>query len=90
MNKVIVTKNSSYADSEVCTRPTWQQVKCWLWEKHKLLIKFDDDKDDEFSFKVETLREVVFNEGSFDSPITAEVEGLMKAVEYLYKENKSA
>jgi len=78
--------------------PTWWQVKQWLWEKHKINIEITFAKS---SSKMRDYRKFVWfiyvdgfwkNEFSdkqeFDSPVTAEIEGIKQAVEYKFKELK--
>lgn len=80
-----------------CSAPLWQQVKQWLWEKHDIFIEVVDvsTQDEsihsdkmigiiEFEYAVK-IKEEYIEVNQTDSPITAEIEGIKKAVQYLYE-----
>ncbi len=66
--------------------PLWKQVKQWLWEKHKITFEVRNYSDGFLCVMVDgTIRNTTFQ---FDSPITAEQEGIKKAIEYLHSRIK--
>lgn len=78
--------------------PYYQQIKKWLWEKYKIVIQVGN-----VSSHVEGYNEYEFETtiedgdgqsidyiDSFDSPITAEIDGIKKTVEYLHKNEKGS
>jgi hypothetical protein len=73
--------------------PTWLVVKEWLWEKNKIHLVSTTAKNNLqfycYAMKVDTAISSgeVANSEEFNSPITAEIEGIKKAVEYLYEEH---
>lgn len=88
-------------DRIILRSPLWSQVKQWLFNKHQIYISavgMDLSKTTETTggwycelhqlggIKRETyLFDGIKVCGYFDSPVTAEIEGIKKAVEYLYK-----
>lgn len=69
--------------------PLWQQAEQWLWDKYKIEIrKYNDASGKLFSCIVYWKNvPIVSSEKDFDSPITAYQQGIIKAVEYLHKNN---
>lgn len=59
------------------TSPLWQQIEEWLWEEHKIYIGLSRGLDDFWMVK--------YVDKTFDSPITAKIEGIKAAVKYLTK-----
>ena len=92
--------NSEMADDD-CTAPLWQQVKEWLWEKHNVCVRVglsdEINPDHHYYFihatnKSKTIPFYDFpndrkSKPIYESPITTEIEGIKKAVEYLYEEH---
>lgn len=72
-----------------CSAPLWQQVKQWLWEKEKIWVyRMRGDKKNEFTYRIIKDETVLFELNSgiyYSSPITAETEGIKKAIEYLHE-----
>lgn len=65
---------------------TYWEAKEWLWEKHKIsfmLFHFNETYNCEVSIEDAVLVE---DENYFDSPITAEKEGINKAIGYLHSQ----
>lgn len=75
--------NSNFKDSNICTRPTWHQVKTWLWEKYKIHIQIEDRRSKYFNCWVVLKNDAIQIDENFDSPIEAEKECIKQAVEYL-------
>lgn len=83
-------KNSYWENTHECkiyTAPLWQQVKQWLWDKYKVSMEVTNYVESEqgYKFKIWNTKEWL---SGFSSPITAENEGIKKAVEHLYKTRK--
>lgn len=67
--------------------PLWQEIKQWLWEKHGIAVSWRrEDGDECFNYKLYGDVEINRSDEIFESPITAEIEGIKKAIEYLYNE----
>lgn len=67
--------------------PLWSQIKLWLWKERKIDIRiFVDSLGSNFSF-IMFWKNVSVGLAThyFNSPISAEIEGIEKAVEYLSK-----
>jgi len=72
--------------------PAWQQVKQWLWEKHKMTVScsYSDQQTHYYGvYRGEFEAIVDDSKESFDSPITAEIEGIKAAVEHLHEKLKT-
>lgn len=70
--------------------PLWSQIKQWLWEKqHRVRIAVMRESGTYFVAVFKEGMHLCSIDTSFDSPITAETEGIKKAVEYLYTKFKS-
>lgn len=71
--------------------PLWKQVKEWLWEqKHRpsiMVYRFGTYYFYYIEFAV-TKEKLPNSKEKFNSPIEAEIEGIKRAVEYLYKKIK--
>lgn len=76
-----------------CWKPIWQQVKRWLWERHKISIEVErvNNQGQNDMFKCRIYCWSAKGEAGliayihFDSPIEAEIEGIKKAVEHLHE-----
>lgn len=85
-----------YIDS--CSRPTYGQVKIWLWEKHKMVVCVDinRNKENHCCIRNETMDIIIpadilsenWKPDFYDSPITAEIEAIKKVIQELYKQKK--
>ncbi len=80
---------SAYNDKPCVPSPLWQQVKQWLWDKHKIILEVDEVENGKIYCSVSKLNESYLfeTEVSF-SPITAEIEGIKAAVKYLHPHPK--
>lgn len=85
--------NNKTLSDDFYVAPTWQQVKQWLWEKHNIRIETPFSVVTH-SYYINILkREGINSEMKFgktifytaENPIAGEIEGIKKAVEYLYK-----
>lgn len=84
-------RNKGMAEDWIAA-PLWWQVKKWLWEKHKIIIEIQDipiRSEEELGAIYECecavrdgLGELI-NVFDSENPITAEIEGIISAVEYL-------
>jgi hypothetical protein len=74
-------------DMKDVLRPTWQQVKQWLWEKHNIYIEIGETIREKFHYHIykkrETDRNTIWTDAMFTSPVTAEINGIKKAIEHL-------
>jgi hypothetical protein len=74
--------------------PLWSQVKEWLWSEHKIWIKPSEEKNVHLQFCYYIMQNNEWIEPldskitKYDSPVTSEIEGIKKAVEYLYSQIK--
>ena len=70
------------------TLPTWQQLKKWLWDKHRIWAWAEHWHPDGFIWLWKEGRsEVNMNhKEKFDIPYMAEIEGIKQAVEFLHKQ----
>lgn len=73
-----------------CTAPLWQQVKEWLWiHKAICMHTFSDVRDEGTLFICEAVHgyaPIIKQIQNTTSPITAEIEGIKKTVEYLHQQ----
>jgi len=65
-----------------CAAPLWQQVKEWLWEKHKIKIESRDYNHGFIGVTIFPNKNRSTTE-EYDSPITASTEGIKAAVKWL-------
>lgn len=72
-------------DSKEISRPLYQQCEEWLWEKHKILIKVSNEWS-RFGASILINKELICATDKYDSPIIAHREGILKAIEYLHKQ----
>lgn len=86
---------------ENCSRPSYCEVKQWLWNKHKIWVKpwrpyaGEDQINGKYVYSCidctitdgggTGICDAILDEVDFDSPITAEIEGIKSAVQHLYK-----
>lgn len=80
-------KNS---DLTICTTaPLWQQVKQWLFDRQsKVRIDVARSQGEYFVGVFKEGLHLFSIDAQFNSPITAEIEGIKKAVEYLHEKIK--
>lgn len=76
--------------------PTYWEVKQWLWEKHKMVVCCDISRDkdchcvirgEDMGIIIPEILEKPDDIPRFNSPITAEIEGIKKAVQYLHSQS---
>lgn len=75
--------------------PLWQQVKEWLWNKHKFWIQCFSSSYSNSKYSVLILQAKQYNDSPksckknlYNSPLLAEIEGVKLAVRYLYSKKK--
>lgn len=73
--------------------PTYWEVKQWLYDKHKIYFKVSSHEGViYFKCSIHANSTILYRSAIINpitnSPITAEVEGIKKAVECLHKQNK--
>lgn len=61
-------------------------VKKWLWNKHGISIQVEEKKKRKHRVWIMTEDDAIQSDESFGSPIDAEISGMKKAIEYLYKQ----
>lgn len=76
-------------DTTALRAPLWQQVKQWLWEKHQIFIRITQGMGGTrficVACKSSSGLEQLTEDIGIYNPITAEIEGIKKAVEYLHE-----
>jgi hypothetical protein len=77
-------KNTFYPNSEVCTRPTWFQIEYFLWNTHKIFIHVRQKTKEDFICTIYE-DEAFLVESLFHCPVTARIDGLALAVDYLIR-----
>lgn len=76
--------------------PTYWEVKKWFWEKHKMVVCVDINRDKQCHCCIrgydmgiiipEDILSDNWKPNFHDSPIIAEMDGINKAIEYLHKQ----
>lgn len=81
-------ENSSNPSEKLyASAPLWQQVKQWLWEKNKIKIDVYSIHNSNNFFATFSIGQTIKGRSKdIHSPITAEIEGIKKAVEHLHKQ----
>lgn len=87
--------NPSILNDNLCSAPSYHQVKKWLWEKHGITIyDIRDYVKNTFEFRAtknklnlidKQVQMLPLKMESFNSPITAEIEGIKYSIKYLYE-----
>jgi len=67
---------------------TWQAIKEWLWDNHQIHIRIIQAGPTAFTYAVDHPRERIFCFGVYANPIKAEIEGVMRAIEFLHEKVK--
>lgn len=82
-------KNSHYKPNTIVCTPLWQQAKQWLWNEHCITF-IQIHRAGNYAYEIwdadepELLGETKY----FKSPIEAENEGIISAINYLFNQIK--
>lgn len=94
----LISMNHKQSDKYIVKRNwysafRWQEIKEWLWEKHKIGLFVFGDKEltgsyynCEGSFHASDSR--IFKTKNFESPIKAEIEGIKSTIKHLHSPEK--
>lgn len=80
---------TNYNSSEnYCSAPLWQQVENWLWNEHKIWVHVFMELTIHYKYCLSENLIDKFHSENFNSPITAKIEGIIKAIKYLHENIK--
>lgn len=85
--------NVNSIDKDYTSAPLWQQIKKWLWEKHKYFISLTEfGLEDSVTFfcHIEKIKDEAYDQTQSESPIDCEIKAIKRAVEVLHKKTAVA
>lgn len=73
--------------NDSCDAPTYWQAKQFLWEKHKISLQVESYVEgmEGHKFRIWNTKDWLYK---FDSPITAEMEGIKSAIQEIWKQKQ--
>jgi hypothetical protein len=94
LNHELIDKiNADEKCKEIINAPLWDQVEHWLWKDNSIRIEVKHTSGLFQAFvygryKTRSPKKFILKTRHFDSPLTAQAEGIKQAVKYLHQQIK--